>query len=92
MRTKTKRRGGDPGNDISDMALSIFDKVREIKRGNPTIANKIDKQEREIRLLLEEIRKQIKKLDQHDRDLVTILVINGLHRTADEVLIDNKPA
>ncbi len=88
MQAKTNRRGAKLGNDISDMALSIFDKVREIKRGNPSIARNIDKQEREIRVRLEAIRKQISKLDQLDRDLVTILVINGLHRTADEVLID----
>ena len=88
MPAKATRRGGKQANDVSDMALSIFDKVREIKRGNPAIARNIDSQEGEIRLRLEEIRKQIGKLDQHDRDLVTILVINGLHRTADEVLIE----
>ena len=88
MQAKTSRQGKRQVSDISDMALSIFDKVREIKRGNPAIARNIDKQERGIRENLEAIRKQISKLDQHDRDLVTILVINGLHRTADEVLID----
>ena len=89
MVMQAKARGTrKQGTDISDMALSIFDKVREIKRGNPSIARNIDKYERDIRQSLESIHKQIGKLDQHDRDLVTILVINGLHRTADEVLID----
>jgi len=70
------------------MAVSIFERVREIKRGNPAIARSIDRLETEIRQRLEEIRKQISRLDKKDRDLVTILVINGLHRTADEVLIE----
>ena len=80
-------KASQTSQDISTMALSIFDKVRDIKRRNPHVARNIDRVEREIRQRLDEIHRQIQKLDKKDRDLVTILVINGLHRTADEVLI-----
>ena len=86
---KAKRGAPRGQEDVSLLAMSIFDKVREIKRKNPTVSRNIDKLEREIRDRLESVRTQIARVsEQHDRDLVTILVINGLHRTADEVLID----
>lgn len=70
------------------MATSLFDRIRQIKREHRPISRNIDRYEREIRLRLESIKREINHLDKHDQDLVTILVINGLHRTADEVLID----
>ena len=81
-----KRRSGD--TEIGSIAISIFNKVRDIKKTNPDVSGKIDKLEKEIRERLVQIKGEINKLDRHDRDLVKILVINGLHRTADEVLID----
>lgn len=83
-----ERKRVQPSDDISQMALSIFDKVKEIKNANPEIAKNIDKLETEIRDRIIAIKEQIQKLEKKDRDLVTILVINGLHRTADEVLIE----
>lgn len=74
--------------DISYLAVSLFDKVKVIKSDHPGIARQIDRLEREVRERLESIREQIAKLDRRDRELVTVLVINGLHRTADEVLIE----
>jgi len=74
--------------DISYLAVSLFDKVRSIKNSNPAVARNIDRLEREIRERLESIQAQIAKLNKHDRELVTVLVINGLHRTADEILIE----
>ena len=74
--------------DISYLAVSLFDKVRDIKSDHPAVAKRIDALESEIRERLESIRAQIAKLSKQDRELVTVLVINGLHRTADEVLIE----
>ncbi len=85
--SKRAAQGGET-QDVTGMVLSIFDKVREIKRVKPEIARKIDRCEKEIRDLMMEIRKQIDLLDKKDKELVAALVINGIHRTADEVLID----
>jgi hypothetical protein len=82
---KKSRITGD--TEIGQMALSIFGKVRDIKRANPAISRKIDRMEAEIRERLEIIRGEIARLDKRDRDLVTILVINGIHRSTEEVLV-----
>ncbi len=74
--------------DISSLASSLFEKVRDIKSTHPQVARKIDALELEIRERLEEIRRQIGKLGKPDQELVKVLVINGLYRTADEVLLD----
>ena len=84
--TAQKRRAGD--TEIGSLAISIFTKVRDIKKTHPDVSRKIDRLEKEIRDRLVQIKGEISKLDRHDRDLVTILVINGLHRSADEVLVD----
>ncbi len=68
--------------------LSIFDKVKVIKQQNPEISKSIDKLEKEIREKMYEIKNYIKQLNKEDQDLVTVLVIQGIHRTADEVFID----
>lgn len=86
MAKRSPRKPG--GVDITGMAVSIFQKVRDVKRGNPTVSRRIDGLEREIRERLQSIKREIARLDKKDRDLVTILVINGLQRTAEEVLIE----
>lgn len=75
------------GSDIKEV-LSIFDKVKSIKQANPEVSKKIDMLEKEIRDKMYEIKEQIKKLNKEDQDLVTVLVIQGIHRAADEVFID----
>ena len=82
---KKRRLTGD--TEITQMAVSIFEKVREIKRSNRNVARRIDRLELEIRHRLEKIRNEINRLDKHDQDLVTILVINGVHRSTEEVLV-----
>lgn len=74
--------------DTVQMARSIFEKVRAIKAANPAVARKVDRSESEIRKLLEKIHADIGKLDRHDRDLVAIMVINGLYKAADEILVE----
>lgn len=68
--------------------VSIFEKVKSIKQANPEVSKKVDMLEKEIRDKMYEIKEQIKKLDREDQDLVTVLVIQGIHRAADEVFID----
>lgn len=86
MRTTRSIRIGE--NDITLLASSLFEKVRDIKATHPLAARKIDALEREIRDRLQEIRRQISKFPKTDQELVKVLVINGLYRTADEVIID----
>lgn len=77
-----------PGNDLTELAVSVFDKVKRIKSENPELSRRIDRLEGDIRKKMVEIKSLVEKFDKKDRDLVTVLIINGFHRTADEVLID----
>lgn len=75
-------------SDSVKEVISIFEKVKAIKQANPEISKRIDLLEKEIRDKMYEIKEQIKKLNKEDQDLVTVLVIQGIHRAADEVFID----
>lgn len=74
-------------SDVKEV-ISIFDKVKSIKQANPEVSKRVDALEKEIRDKMYEIKEQIKKLNREDQDLVTVLVIQGVHRAADEVFID----
>lgn len=75
-------------DESSTMAVGLIEKAQEIKLQNPQITRRIDRLEREVREKLEAIRGEISRLSKKDQDLVKILVINGIQRTAEEVLID----
>lgn len=74
--------------DLSAAAASVFDKVKRIKTENPEVSRKIDRLEADIRKKLVDIKGLVSQLDEKDRDFVTVLIVNGIHRTADEVLIE----
>jgi hypothetical protein len=82
--TRKHRPDGDPAS----AAASMFEQVRRIKSENPEVSRKIDRLEAEIRKKMVEIKGLVARMDPKDRDLVTVLIINGIHRTADEVLIE----
>jgi hypothetical protein len=82
------RRAKSSGNELSRMAISLFEKVRQIKKSYPHVSRNIDNHEKRIRGHIEAIKTEIAKLNKEDRNLVTIMVINGIQRTAEEVLID----
>lgn len=86
---KTVRTSEAPDLSMKEMALSIFDRVRRIKERDTASSRRIDALEKEIRDRMVEIRKLIDGIEApEDRELVSVLVINGIKRTADEVLVD----
>ncbi|MBI2920159.1 MAG: hypothetical protein HYY18_03620 [Planctomycetes bacterium] len=88
MSSTPPRPRSQPGGDLTELAVSVFDKVKRIKSENPDLSRRIDRLEADIRKKMVEIKSLVEKFDKKDRDLVTVLIINGFHRTADEVLID----
>lgn len=74
-------------SDLAKMAQDIFGRIKEIKSSHPKISRRVDDQEQMIRKNLFKIRKEIDKLPPRERELVTVMVINGLQRTAEEILI-----
>ena len=65
----------------------IYLRVRQIKENNPNIAAEIDMNEWYIKEHMRTIRTFINQLPEDDRELVTILVIAGLHQLIDDVLV-----
>ena len=65
----------------------IYLRVRQIKESNPDFAAEIDMNEWFIKEHMSTIRTVINQLPQDDRELVTILVIVGLHKIIDDILI-----
>jgi hypothetical protein len=76
-------------SDVSPgIVTQIFDRVRMIKRKHPDLARRIDMLESEIRDRLMLISEAIGQFPKVERELVTVLVINGIHKMCDEILID----
>jgi hypothetical protein len=67
----------------------MFDRVRLIKRKHPDISRRIDGLEGEIREKLMAIKDAIDEFPSMEKELVTVLVINGVHKMCDEILIDS---
>ncbi len=88
-KTKTNKTQSDPAAESGQMARAIFNKVRQIKESNPAISRSVNQSEVEIKKHLMKIRVQIDKLDLHDRDLASIMVLNGLQKTAEEILAND---
>ena len=65
----------------------IYLRVREIKEENPDIAAEIDMNEWFLKQHMKTIRSVINQLPEEDKELVTLLVITGLHQMIDEQLI-----
>jgi predicted transcriptional regulator len=71
------------------MVTRIFDRVRQIKRAHPELSRRVDTLEAEIRDRLMSIKDAIDDFPRMERELITVLVINGIHKMCDEILIDD---
>lgn len=82
-----------PTNELTPgMVTRIFDRVRQIKMRHPEQSRHIDALESEIRDMLMRIKDSIDEFPKNDRGLITVLVINGVHKMCDEILIDEDEA
>lgn len=83
---KEQSSAGDPS---PGMVTRIFDRVRQIKRSHPELSRRVDTLESEIRDRLMAIKDTIDDFPRMERELITVLVINGIHKMCDEILIDD---
>jgi hypothetical protein len=74
------------------LVTAMFDRVLLIKRKHPDISRRIDGLENEIREKLMSIKDAIDEFPSMEKELVTVLVINGIHKMCDEILIDSDEA
>ncbi|MCG3182276.1 MAG: hypothetical protein ICCCNLDF_00338 [Planctomycetes bacterium] len=85
--TKTDNKPDSP--PTPGMVTKLFDRVRIIKRNHPELSRRVDAMEAEIRDRLMSIRDCIDEFPPMERELITVLVINGVHKMCDEILIDD---
>jgi hypothetical protein len=88
MNPKAKKDKPDTG-PTPGMVTKLFDRVRIIKHHHPDLSRRIDALETEIRDRLMSIKDTIDEFPPVERELITVLVINGVHRMCDEILIDD---
>ena len=65
----------------------IFLRVRQIKEHNSNLAAEIDMNEWYLKQYMKNIRTVINQLPEDDRELVTILVINGVQTMIEDILV-----
>lgn len=83
--------GNTSTNELTPgMVTRIFDRVRQIKMRHPEQSRRIDALESEIRDMLMRIKDSVDEFPKNDRGLITVLVINGVHKMCDEILIDEE--
>lgn len=89
MPQKEGKPGGNGSSDLSPgMVTRIFDRVRMIKLKHPEQARRVDSQEGRIRDALMAIKDTLDEFPSEERELITVLVINGVHKMCDEILIE----
>ncbi|MBE7491740.1 MAG: hypothetical protein HS108_08315 [Planctomycetes bacterium] len=79
----------DAGDFTPGMVTRIFDRVRTIKLKHPELSRRVDAQELRIRDCLMAIKDALDDFPAEERELITVLVINGVHKMCDEILIDD---
>jgi hypothetical protein len=90
MGSRTKKDKPETGpTPTPGMVTKLFDRVRIIKHHHPELSRRIDALETEIRDRLMSIKDTIDEFPPVERELITVLVINGVHKMCDEILIDD---
>ncbi len=70
------------------IVTQVFDRVRQIKLRHPELSRRVDSFESDIRDRLMSIKDAIDEFPRTEKELITVLVINGVHKMCDEILID----
>ena len=89
MASRSKsRRQAEKVDPKPGIVTQVFDRVRQIKLKHPDQSRRIDVAERDIRDRLMRIKDTIDEFPRIEKELITVLVINGVHKMCDEILID----
>ncbi len=70
------------------IALSLLNNIIEIQKRNPEVSKRVDKLQKDLTAKMEELRAELLGLDERDRELMTVTIINFVHEKADEIFLD----
>ena len=70
-----------------NLAKILFEKIKTIKQEYPVPSQTVDDLEEEIRESMNRLKEQLSRIENdEERKLMTILVINGIHRSVEGIL------
>lgn len=70
-----------------NLAQILYEKIESVKKSHPGVSQQIDDLEEEIRASMIEMKVEIDNLpSDRDQKLVTVLLINDIHRSVEGVL------
>lgn len=70
------------------IALSLLNNIIEIQKKNPDLSKRVDKLQKDLAAKMEEMRAELTSLDERERELMTVSIINFVHEKADEIFLD----
>lgn len=70
------------------IVLAHAEEIAEVRKLYPRVSDEIETFKKEIRRIIKELLLEIQDIDkQNDRELVTVLTINGIHKMTDEIFL-----
>jgi peptidoglycan hydrolase CwlO-like protein len=72
----------------AEIALSLINKVIDIQKNYPEMTKNVDGLQQKILEIMKEIRKELDVLNERERDIFTVSIINFIHEKAEESLLE----
>lgn len=69
------------------VARSILSKVEKIYKKHPAMTNTIRMLQRDLENSMLRLKEELKGLDKEDANMVTVSIINDIHRKVDEIFL-----
>lgn len=72
----------------AQIALSLLKKVVEVEKAHPELAERVAGLKKAVEESLRAMRGELATLDEHERKLMTVSLMNFIHDKADQLLVD----
>lgn len=70
------------------LVLAHAKDIQEAREKHPEVSQEIELFKTDIKGIIKELSSEIKNIDaENDRELVSVLIVNGIHRMTDEVFL-----
>lgn len=72
----------------AQIALSLLKKVVEVEKAHPELAERVTGLKKAVEESLRTMRGELATLNEHERKLMTVSLMNFIHDKADQLLVD----
>ncbi len=70
------------------IALSLLNQVIDIQKKNPKMTKRLDKLQKELVAKMQELLAELQQLNDKEKELMTVSIINFIHERTDEIFLD----